>query len=217
MKDGYRLMGFLYETIGAIYSLGRIPQCKVSMLHHLKPGDRVLIAGAGHGTEAVAASRLGADVTAVDISATMLKHMGKKIDRAGLSHPLHLVNADILTYEDADGYDMVIANFFLNVFSEQKMRDIFTHLTTLVKPGGVMVIGDFTLPNTGGWLFKTVQNIYWHIAAIFFWLTADNAVHPVYDYPNMLISSGFDIIEIKYFSILGWKCYWSMLARKSGI
>lgn len=217
MKDGYRLMGFLYEIIATIYSLGRFPQCKVGMIHHLKPGNRVLIAGAGHGTEAIAATRLGADVTAVDISATMLKHMGKKVDRAGLDRPIHLINNDILRFEDPDGFDMVIANFFLNVFPEQKMLDIFTHLTTLVKPGGVMVIGDFTLPNTGGWFFKIVQNIYWYIAASFYWLTADNAVHPVYDYPSLLISKGLDIVEIKYFSIFGWKCCWSILGRKSGI
>lgn len=48
------------------------------MLEYLKPGDRVLVAGVGHGTEAVEASRLGADVTAVNLSATMLKHMQKK-------------------------------------------------------------------------------------------------------------------------------------------
>jgi demethylmenaquinone methyltransferase/2-methoxy-6-polyprenyl-1,4-benzoquinol methylase len=209
-------MGSLYEIIGAIYSLGRIPRCKQSQLTHLKPGDRVLIAGAGHGTEAVAAARLGADVTAVDISATMLKQMEKKIDRANLSQPIRLVNDDILKFQDPDGYDMVIVNFFLNVFSEEKMREIFTHLTTLVKPGGVMVVGDFTLPAAGNWFFKIAQNIYWYIAAVFFWLTADNAVHPVYDYPGMLISSGFDIVKINYFSILGWKCYWSILARKSG-
>ena len=214
MKDGYRFMGFLYETIGALYSFGRIPKCKVSMLEHLKPSDRVLVAGVGHGTEAVEASRLGADVTAVDLSATMLKHMQKKIDKSGLENPIHLINENILNVADEDGYDMVIANFFLNVFSEDMMLEIFNHLTSLVKPGGCMVIGDFTLPSTGGRIFKIFQNVYWYIAATFFWLTADNAIHRVYDYPGMLKSKGFDIEEINYFKILGIKSYWSILGRK---
>lgn len=207
-------MGYLYETIGALYSFGRIPKCKVSMLEHLKPHDRVLVAGVGHGTEAVEASRLGADVTAVDLSATMLKQMQKKINKSGLENPICLINENILNVSDADGYDMVIANFFLNVFSEETMADIFNHLTSLVKPGGYMVVGDFALPSAGGRIFKIFQNVYWYIAATFFWLTADNAIHRVYDYPGMLKSKGFEISEIKYFNIIGIKSYWSILGKK---
>jgi hypothetical protein len=40
MKDGYWLVGFQYEVTGTLYSLGRIPQCKVAMLKHLKPGAK---------------------------------------------------------------------------------------------------------------------------------------------------------------------------------
>ena len=47
MKDGYRLVGFQYEFTGSVYSLGRIPKCKTAMLKHLRPGDRVLVAGVG--------------------------------------------------------------------------------------------------------------------------------------------------------------------------
>jgi len=207
-------MGFAYEMIGTLYSLGRIPKCKVSMLAHLKPKDRVLVAGVGHGTEAVEACRLGADVTAVDLSATMLKHMQKKLDKSGLEHPIQLINDNILNIGDDQGYDMVIANFFLNVFSEEMMLKIFNHLTSLVRPGGCMVIGDFTLPGEGGLPFRVFQNVYWYVAAIFYWLTADNAVHRVYDYPELLKSKGFEIAEIKYFRPLGIKSYWSILGRK---
>jgi len=208
-------MGFLYETIGALYSFGRIPRCKVAMLGHLSPRDRVLVAGVGHGTEAVAAARLGADVTAVDLSATMMRQLRKKIDKSGLETPIQMVNDNILNVTNPDGYDMVIANFFLNVFDEALMTEIFNHLAALVKPGGCMVIGDFTLPKTGGLIFKIFQNIYWFIAAVFFWITADNAVHRVYDYPEMLQKKGFDIEEMQYFKILGIKSYWSILGRKS--
>lgn len=207
-------MGFSYEATGSLYSLGRIPQCKVTMLKHLQPNQRVLIAGVGHGTEAIKACGMGADVTAVDLSATMLKHMRKKIDKSGLEKPIHLIEDDILNVKDEEGFDMVIANFFLNVFSEEKMVEILRHLTSQVKPGGYMVIGDFTLPKTGGWFFKMFQNVYWYIAATLYWITADNAVHPVYDYPGLLESMGFKIDEITYFKVFGMKCYWSVLGRK---
>lgn len=214
LKDGYKLMGFSYEATGLLYSFGRIPRCKVAMLDHVNKGDRILIAGVGHGTEAIAAARKGADVTAVDISETMLKHMRKKIDRADLKHPISLKNNDILNITDETGFDMVFANFFLNVFSEEKMMTILTHLTSLVKPGGYMVIGDFAHPKNGGLFYKTFQNLYWYIAATLYWLTADNAVHPIYDYPALLSKLGFDITETRFFTILGMKNYWSVIGKK---
>jgi hypothetical protein len=45
-------------------------------------------------------------------------------------------------------------------------------------------------------------------------LTADNVVHPIYDYPELLKSLGFEIAEIKYFRVLGMKCHWSVRGVK---
>jgi demethylphylloquinol methyltransferase len=214
MKDGYWLMGFQYEFTGTLYSLGQIPKCKVAMLDHLHENDTLLIAGVGHGIEAIQAAKKGVAVTAVDISKTMLKHMQKKIVRAKLNKPIEIINNDILEVQPESKFDMVIANYFLNVFPEEKMRRILTHLTTLVKPGGYMVIGDFALPQNGGRFYKIFQNIYWYFAAILYWLTADNAVHPIYDYPSLLKSMGFEIEEKRYFKMLSMNCHWSIRGKK---
>jgi demethylphylloquinol methyltransferase len=214
MKDGYKLMGFQYEITGSLYSLGQIPKCKVAMLDNLKPDDKLLIAGVGHGIEAIAAAGKGVDVTAVDISKTMLKYMQKKIDKAHLNKPITIINNDILQVKYGPEFDMVIANYFLNVFPREKMLQILSHLTTFVKPGGYMVIGDFKLPHDGGLFYKTFQNIYWYMAAILYWLTADNAVHPIYDYPSLLKSLGFEIDEIKYFKMFNMNCHWSIRGKK---
>ncbi len=214
MKDGYKLMGFQYEFTGILYSLGQIPKCKVAMLDSLSPDNKLLIAGVGHGIEAIAAARKGVNVTAVDISKTMLKYMQKKIDKAKLNKPIEIINNDILQVKYTAEFDMVIANYFLNVFPKEKMLQILTHLTTFVKPGGYMVIGDFRLPHDGGLFYKAFQNIYWYMAAIIYWLTADNAVHPIYDYPNLLKSLGFEIDEIKNFKMFNMNTHWSIRGKK---
>jgi demethylmenaquinone methyltransferase/2-methoxy-6-polyprenyl-1,4-benzoquinol methylase len=54
---------------------------------------------------------------------------------------------------------------------------------------------------------QAFQNIYWYLAATLYWLTADNAVHPIYDYPNLLKSLGFEIDEIKNFKIFTMNCH----------
>ncbi len=214
VRDGYWLMGFQYEITGSLYSLGQIPKCKVAMLEHLKAGDTLLVAGVGHGTEAIEAAKKGVNVTAVDISKTMLKYMQKKIDRSRPATPINMVNDNILNLTDDVQYDMVIANYFLNVFPRGMMQKILVHLTTLVKPGGSMVIGDFCLPESGSRFYKIFQTIYWYFAATAYWLTADNAVHPIYNYPRLLESLGFEIAEIKNFKIFGMNCHRSVRGVK---
>ena len=214
VKDGYWLMGVQYEITGILYSLGQIPRCKKAMLGRLKPGDKMLIAGAGHGVEAVEAARRGIHVTSVDISRTMISFMQRKIDRANLSTPITIINDNILNVEFPGQYDMVMANYFLNVFPREKMLQILTHLTTFVKPGGYFVIGDFTLPKEGGALYKAFQTAYWYAAAFIYWATADNAIHPIYDYPELLESLGFEIAEIRHFPMLGIRSHWSVLGKK---
>lgn len=214
VKDGYWLMGFQYEITGSLYSLGQIPKCKVAMLDSLKPGDTLLVAGVGHGIEAIQAAKRGVNVTAVDISKTMLKYMQKKIERARLDKPITIINDNILNVHREGQFDMVIANYFLNVFKPEMMLQILTHLTTCVKPGGSMVIGDFALPETGGKFYRTFQTVYWYMAAFIYWLTADNAIHPIYDYPQLLKSLGFEIAEIKNFKMLGMNCHRSVRGKK---
>ncbi|HQG32716.1 MAG TPA: class I SAM-dependent methyltransferase [Deltaproteobacteria bacterium] len=214
MKDGYWLVGFQYELSGALYSLGRIPRCKSAMLKHLKPGDKVLVAGVGHGTEAIEASRLGADVTAIDLSETMLKHFRKRIARENPRSGIRVIHDDVFNFKETGQYDMVIANFFLNVFSETRVKEVANHLGTLVKPDGYFVVGEFVLPEKG-WR-GLIQSINWYIAISIYSSTTEAVFHPVWNYPGLVEGAGCTIQDIEYFTIGGVRLYWSILGKKTG-
>ncbi|HNZ11885.1 MAG: Ribosomal protein L11 methyltransferase [Deltaproteobacteria bacterium ADurb.Bin151] len=214
MKDGYWLVGFQYELTGNLYSLGRIPKCKSAMLKHLKPGDRVLVAGVGHGTEAIEASKLGAKVTAVDLSETMISQFRKRIAKENPPNEIRVINDDIFNIRETGQYDMVISNFFLNVFSETRVVEVANHLGTLVKPGGYFVVGEFVLPEKTGWR-GIVQRLNWYFAISFYSLTTEAVFHPVWNYAGLVEGSGCKIQEIEYFTICGVKLYWSILGEKT--
>jgi demethylmenaquinone methyltransferase/2-methoxy-6-polyprenyl-1,4-benzoquinol methylase len=213
MKDGYWLVGFQYVLTGTLYSLGQIPRCKNAQLKHLKPGDKLLVAGVGHGTEAIEASKLGVDVTAVDLSATMLKHMRRRIERERPPKEITMINDDIFNIRDVEKYDMVIANFFLNVFNETRVKEVANHLGTLVKPGGCLVCGEFVLPEPQGWR-SVVQKINWYIAISIYSSTTEAVFHPVWNYPALVEGAGCPIEEIEYFKLFGVNLYWSIRGRK---
>jgi ubiquinone/menaquinone biosynthesis C-methylase UbiE len=213
MKDGYWLVGYQYELTGRLYSLGRIPKCKSAMLKHVKPGDRVLVAGVGHGTEAIEASKLGAQVTAVDLSETMINQFRKRIAKENPPNEIRVINDDIFNIRETGQYDMVISNFFLNVFSETRVPEVANHLGTLVKPGGYFVVGEFVLPEKTGWK-GIAQRLNWYFAITFYSLTTEAVFHPVWNYPGLVEGSGCKIQEIEYFTICGVKLYWSILGKK---
>jgi demethylmenaquinone methyltransferase/2-methoxy-6-polyprenyl-1,4-benzoquinol methylase len=215
MADKYKYIGPLYDFLSSVYGGESIHNCKRAMLtdEHVKPGDKVLIAGAGHGKDAIRAAEIGADVTVVDISETMLQKLQQAFDKHPKDLKVNIVHADILTIEEYDKYDMVIANFFLNVFYKDMMMKFLEHLVKCTKPGGKFVVGDFAFPK-GNIFTRTLQKGYWYIAALVFYLASDNAVHEIYNYPELMKEQGLNISDTKHFKYLGMSCYTSVLGVK---
>ena len=83
MKDRYAIVGPLYDFISTVYSGNSIQHCKVAHLDQLKPGDKVLFAGVGHGRDALYAAQRGAEVTVVDLSQTMLSNFSGILEKDG--------------------------------------------------------------------------------------------------------------------------------------
>ena len=213
MKDKYKLVGPIYDWLSAFYSGKSIHKCKIAMLDRLKPGDKVLFAGVGHGMDAVYAAKLGADVTVVDLSETMLKNFQRNLDKEGIKVKIRQLHSDIMKVREFEKYDMVVANFFLNVFDEEMMHRVLEHLIRLGKPGAHVVVGDFAYP-TGNILSRLVKKAYWYGAVLFFWAFAGNAVHKIYNYPESMQKLGLQIHEKRHYRLLLLNTYWSVLGRK---
>jgi len=213
MKDRYRYMGYVYDLVGTIYSAGLIPKCKVAMIDRIKPGDRVLFAGVGHGKEAIQTARAGARVTVVDLSATMLQQFENNLRHRSFAHPIRKLHRNIMDVDEYEAYDFVCANFFLNVFSQELMTAVLEHLSRLVKIKGHLIVGDFVLPQ-GNLPARWLQKIHWYVAVLPFFLMTGNAFHAVYDYPGYMRSLRCSIQEIKRFRLFKTNLYWSILARK---
>jgi ubiquinone/menaquinone biosynthesis C-methylase UbiE len=213
MKDKYLIIGPLYDFLSMIYSFNQINKCKTAMHDKIGPDDKVLFAGVGHGIDAIAAAERGAQVTVVDLSETMLKRFNKGIKNKSFKHPIRQLHMNIFDTDEFSKFDMVFAHFFLNVFPEDVVVKVISHLTKLAKTGGFVVVGDFSLPE-GNLIAKFFQILYWRIADIIFWVVAKNALHPVYDYQSQMRGLGLKIVKVKYFRFLFDNRYYSILGQK---
>jgi len=217
MLDKYKLIGASYDTLSKLYSGNTIYQCKTAMLREdtLIPGSNVLFAGAGQGQDAIRAAELGANVTVIDISPTMLNKFQQRLESHPRASELNVtqVQGDILKHDTLSRYDVVVANFFLNVFDRKKMQILLSHLVKICRPGGTMIIGDFC-PTHGSFLNKSIQNIYWYAAASAFFAIAGNAIHTIYDYRPLLQAEGFTLEEERRFTFLRRELYSAIRATK---
>jgi ubiquinone/menaquinone biosynthesis C-methylase UbiE len=213
MADKYKIIGPVYDFLSAIYSGQQIHKAKTAMNADLLEDEKILFAGVGHGRDAVDAAERGAQVTVIDLSATMLKNVEKNLKGRNFKHPIRLVHSDILAFDEVAEYDQVVANFFLNVFPEDFMVTVMRHLGTLVKADGHLVVGDFHFP-TGNVFTRAFQNAYWYIAVGIFTVFAKNAFHKIYNYPKYIEAMGFSVKKTQSFNVLMVPSLWSIKASR---
>lgn len=216
MKDKYWLMGPVYDALSYVFAGNAILSCKCSMLtpEYIKPGDKVLFAGIGHGKEAIYAAEQGAEVTVVDLSGAMLAKFKEGLDKSNKNLNIKIVHKDIMMVDDFGEYDIVAANFFLNVFNESFMPEVLKHLIKLGKDDAAIIVSDFAMPE-GNVLARFAKRVYWYTAIGIFWATTGAALHPVYDYRRYMTEQGLNVIDKKHTKVMGLDAYTSFLGKKS--
>ena len=102
-----------------------------------RPGERVLDIGCGTGNAALAAARLGAQVTAVDPAARLLQVARERAEREGLTLAWAQGEAGAIPAEDAR-FDLAVS-VFAAIFAPDAER-VASELLRVVRPGGRVVM-----------------------------------------------------------------------------
>ncbi|MBI2444049.1 MAG: class I SAM-dependent methyltransferase [Candidatus Magasanikbacteria bacterium] len=100
-------------------------------------GKRVLDIGAGTGRISLPLARLGARVTAADISEEMLKILVKKCQAANRFVATEVTDAETLPFE-SEVFDIVVATFLL--VHLKNPAGFFDEVYRVLKPEGILVV-----------------------------------------------------------------------------
>ena len=147
----YDRVAKLYDTAAHLYSGGQIRALKAAQIGELQPGQRILYAGVGDGEDAVLAANRQVTLTLLDLSQGMLDRAAAKFQAVDAEGCIEVVCSDVLRHERPGHYDIVVANFFLNVvYRAHDEEAVLARLATMLKPGGKLLIGDFSYPR--GWI-----------------------------------------------------------------
>ncbi len=198
----YESISSIYERLNLLFTGGQNLATRLSQIEDMHAGQRVLYVGVGPGEEALEAARRGIKVTCVDLSPSMIEIVRQRFEAAGV--PGEFVCADIMEFESEEAFDVVVSNFFLNIFSRPVMLQMLTRLVSLVRPGGDFVVADFAPPR-GSFVLRARHRLYYTVANVSHWLVGLCALHRIYDYSDYYPALGLKLQNTRYFrlSILG--------------
>jgi demethylphylloquinol methyltransferase len=203
LQNNFDHIADAYARLGDIYSWGQIRACKAAQMRNIAPGTRVLYAGVGGGEDAVMAAQKGAHVTVIDLSPRMLTEATKRITAAGLDGQVECICGDILDHDRCGYYDVVCANFFLNVFAEPIMREMMQYLATLLRPTGMLLIADLAPVEGPAWQ-RMARRIYFGVPAIACRLLAGSAMHRIYDFRVHLHQANLSLAQTTFCGPFYW-------------
>lgn len=120
----------------------------------IAPGTQVLDVACGSGQLAIPIAEAGGDVTGVDIASNLVEQARARAAKAGLDARFDEGDAEALPYGDA-GFDLVIS-LFGAMFAPRPER-VAAELLRVCRPGGRVVMGNWTPEGFIGQMFKTVS------------------------------------------------------------
>jgi ubiquinone/menaquinone biosynthesis C-methylase UbiE len=138
-----------YEWMERVLAGGKLQRMRMAWLSELY-GDRVLLAGEGHGRFLVPLSQHlpEARITCLDASAGMLAVARRRLERL---HPAALERVEWIQADlPAPGlgeFDLIVTNFFLDCFDGAQLADVMDCLAAACAPGGHWLVCDFAVPS----------------------------------------------------------------------
>ena len=193
MSANYNNSVWFYDFLTGLVFGQTLLRAQVYLLHNIKPGNKILIAGGGTGKILEAIKDVHpADlkITYVDVSNKMIA-ASKKRD-AG-KNEVTFINAPIENISLPDNFDVVITPFLLDNFTEENLQKIFSRIDQSLLPGGLWLNTDFQL--TG----KRWQKIMAGSMLIFFRIICAIEAKKLPDIQNCFNNKGYRIFEQKTF------------------
>ncbi|GAB4376824.1 MAG: hypothetical protein Kow0042_23590 [Calditrichia bacterium] len=178
-------------------SRGRLESAYERLVSRVSQGQRVLDLGCGTGALSLRAAARTARVKAIDINPGMLEMARQRAGELGLQSRIEFAEMGTaeLDREEGGSFDVVMNGLSLSELSPQELHLLIPQVFRLLRPGGLWLIADETLPATF-WkrlVFKLLRFPF----KVITWLMTTSTTRPLKDFPRQLQQHGFQIVDIQ--------------------
>ncbi|MGK0487971.1 MAG: ubiquinone/menaquinone biosynthesis C-methylase UbiE [Candidatus Endobugula sp.] len=192
MKNNFNLIAPLYDALAKLVFGNKLKQAQCHFLPLIPKDSNVLILGGGTGwiLDEIFKTGFRGSVTYVEASAEMIKRTEKRLQPGW---KVALICGDEKAIPD-EFYDVLITNFFLDVFSADHLNKVMNQLSEQLSPRGLWFCTDFQHTNR-----LKHKLIIWSML-LFFRFSAQLESKVLLDFQSYFRALPFDQIQHKEFS-----------------
>jgi len=179
-----------YDQLARLIFSDSIKKAQLEFLDQIKPKSKVLILGGGTGwiIQELMAIEKDVEVFYVEKSSKMLEIARSRLNSEDLQKT-HFIYNSIEDWNTEINFDIVICNFFLDVFSEVKLQQkIIPKLKYLLKSGGKLLVADFQNKKNLLW-----QKLLLWMMHVFFGKVSKLESKQLTNFGDVLGRAGFDL------------------------
>ncbi|PIQ47966.1 MAG: SAM-dependent methyltransferase [Cytophagales bacterium CG12_big_fil_rev_8_21_14_0_65_40_12] len=145
MKNNFNFIAPVYDALAKLVFGNKLKRAQCHFLHLISQDSNVLILGGGTGwlLDEIFKTGFRGSVTYVEASTKMIKMTEKRLQP---SWNVSLICGDEKAIPK-EFYDVIITNFFLDVFSSDKLKDIMATLSDRLSHRGLWFCTDFRHTN----------------------------------------------------------------------
>jgi len=181
-----------------LLTLGRLDRRYNRLADNIHPEDRVLDVGCGTGALSLRAARKGARVKGIDLNPEMLEIARQRTTKAGLEDQVTYAELGVaeLDQEPAGSYDAVVSGLCFSELSPDEIRFTLKTLRSLLKPGGLLLIGDEVHPPT---VLKQLLSFLFRAPLVALtYLITQTTTKAVKNLPALVTAAGFQIQNVRF-------------------
>lgn len=184
VMNNFDFVAPIYDRLARIVFGNQLRDIQTRWLDLIPNDANVLIMGGGTGwiLDEVVKRKPQARIDYIEASAKMIELSAKRpIDMSCVN----LIHGNESHIPDNQSYDVIITNFFLDVFEEARLNSILKKLNSTLSPNGILICSDFR--NT-----KKIQHrlLLWSMHR-FFNLASRMESKSLNDIPKHMLQSGF--------------------------
>ena len=190
-KKGFDAVAGYYDRLARIVFGKSILLSQTYFLGTISPTSRVLVVGGGTGwwLKEFLHQKPGCRILYIDVSSEMLSRAMKSVgDDKRITFRLGTEDS----IKETNEFDAVLTFFFLDLFSDEKLRSVIAKIKVALKPNAYWLVSDFI--NTTWWHAYLLSIMY-----SFFRISTGLRNKSLSDWPGLLLESNFRLQEHKMF------------------
>jgi len=187
-----------YDNIAQLVFGKSIRLCQLEFIHLIPANAKILILGGGTGwlLQHIIRNVNHSDVTYIEKSKKAEKKT-KSLLTEKEKMKVIFVNLPFEEFRNENQYDVVIANFFLDVFSHNQLMDILIKIKDQLKNNGQLLVSDFQINQS--FISKLWQKSLSWLMHIFFKITSQLQSNKLQSFSEEIEKKGFVLKEEELF------------------